>query len=355
MPNTTTWQEAKPPTLAGAAGRGVRLLSARRPRSPVRARAAGMNGGAVLLVFVTGVFVGMLACSMKGKSSGALATDTSIPSLAIAIGTSIPAKPLIADNALFTTIQAANLDAAGAVIMPGGINAVVFEIGVSDLGTLDTRHIPTNPSRFLISFEPLVDKYAWNLGKARAEFSRGVHDLSTPLGMHNKRGIILPLGISEEGGLRRFTVSAAAGCSSLMEFNQKSNWGRGCFSKQTSMERRTIQTMTLQGALRLAGDKPIAMIKLDAQGMDFKLVNSTPPHALASVRSIKMEARSDLCEPLYVGQEGCNIIQARMKELGFGKMRPATCPIPLPSSGVEKQLGPNSCEFDLMFYRGARR
>lgn len=303
----------------------------------------------VILTFVAGLSVGMFAHScMKETLSG---ESKSSRSLAECIDTSIPAKPLMTDNALFTTIQAANLDITGAVVMPTGIQAVVFEIGVSDRGTLDTIHLPKNPHHFLISFEPLVDKYAWNLGKARTEFSKGHHDLSTPLGMHNKRGIILPLGISEEGGLRKFTVSATAGCSSLMEFNREANWGRGCFSNQKSMERRTIQTMTLHEALRLAGDKPIAMLKLDAQGMDFKLVNATPQSALAPVKSIQMEVRSEKCQPLYIGQEGCNTIQARMKELGFGRMDPPTCPEPILGLTREKQLGPNSCEFDLVFKR----
>ena len=68
--------------------------------------------------------------------------------------------------------------------IPHGADPLVIEIGVSDRNPLDKELLPNLPkSAFLVSCEPLVDKYA--RGLARSSTMGG--DNFQPLGMHHQR------------------------------------------------------------------------------------------------------------------------------------------------------------------------
>ena len=118
-------------------------------------------------------------------------------------------------DALLVTSHVASLR-DGVLAMPPGTSSVLVEIGASDLNTMDEQELPSYPHSFLVSFEPLLDKYALLLAKGHRHFAGGVRDVGgIPLGHHHPRGVALPLAVSPNGGPVNFTVSQVAGCSSM--------------------------------------------------------------------------------------------------------------------------------------------
>ena len=87
------------------------------------------------------------------------------------------------------------------------------QVGSNTRNTLDRDFLPHEPSAFLLSFEPLLDKYASLL----ARHSRP--DSLTPLGFHTARGIALPFAVSSTpNGVAELKISGSIdGCASLLD------------------------------------------------------------------------------------------------------------------------------------------
>lgn len=218
-------------------------------------------------------------------------------------------------SSLTVSVQVAFLQ-DGAIQMPNTTDHVILEIGCSDMFTLDDERLPYDKSAFLIAFEPLLDKYAVLLARGTPRYHHvGGGDRAVPLGHHHQRGVVLPLAVSAKGGPVRFTVSNVAGCSSMLSLNRSTAWGRHCLSE---VEERVVPSITLADALALAGEQPIRMLKIDAQGVDLQMVRETPPALLRSkVASIQMETIASDCHPLYIGQDRCHTTVGYMRSIGY--------------------------------------
>ena len=125
-----------------------------------------------------------------------------------------------------------------------------MEIGANTRDTLDRELLPLAPSAFLLSFEPLLDKYAALIVRAQrcnlrplrepspALRQPRVHrqecvmsgvvpwqarnsrpDTRTRLGFHHPRGMVLPFAVSgEANSVREFKISGRTdGCASLLD------------------------------------------------------------------------------------------------------------------------------------------
>jgi hypothetical protein len=141
-----------------------------------------------------------------------------------------------------------------------------LSLGVStDWDTLDDTEIDKHPYGFLLSFEPLLDKYAVLLARGTKRYHGSQHDMAVPLGHHHQRGVVLPLAVSEKGGAVNFTVHRRAGCSSLLAANTTATatWGSLC---RPVLERRRLESISMAHAMSLAGPLPIRHLKIDAQG-----------------------------------------------------------------------------------------
>ena len=139
------------------------------------------------------------------------------------------------------------------------------------------------------------------------------------------------MGGAHASGLTTINVSRIAGCSSLVPFNENTTWGAQCFQGQKAdqkalqkagqsgmLEARQVPTLTLEAALGLApAHLPIAKLKLDAQGLDLKLLRSARPAALQRVASLELEVVKKGCPTLYVGQETHERADALLTSLGF--------------------------------------
>ena len=83
----------------------------------------------------------------------------------------------------------------GLLPIPEEAQTILLEIGASDRNTMDEEMLPRLPKEtFLISAEPLIDKYARALGRRAPAYS--VKDSLEPLGQHHERGIVLPIAVS---------------------------------------------------------------------------------------------------------------------------------------------------------------
>ena len=89
------------------------------------------------------------------------------------------------------------------------------------------------------------------------------------------------------------------------------------------METRVVDVITLEQALALAGPAlPIRYLKIDAQGLDFKIIKRAPAAALKRVETVRIEvlSQNEACMPLYEGQERCQVVAEYMQQLGFSSM-----------------------------------
>lgn len=217
---------------------------------------------------------------------------------------------------LVSELHIAMLDANGHVRVPPDVREAIVEVGCSDRDTVDDELDSKYRDAFLLSFEPLMDKYA--VLAARGAKRVGVRaDRGIPLGHHHRRGVVLPLAVSAEGGEATIKVHRWAGCSSLRELNKDANHTRLC--QEGEVERRRVPSITLEHALSLIPPQlPIKFLKLDAQGLDFDLLKAVPPHYLhRRVQYIELETISAKCDPIYIGQARCDEAGSYMRRIGY--------------------------------------
>ena len=225
-------------------------------------------------------------------------------------------------GALVLPTHVATLGRDGAIAMPPDTEYAFIEVGCSDFNTLDQNLLGKHPKAFLLAFEPLLDKYAVLLSRGTERYHGMRKDRAVPLGHHHERAVVLPLAVSEKGGMQNISVSNMAGCSSLVPMNPRMRWAPWCRSR---LEKRLVPSISLTAALRLTGSLPVRHLKLDAQGLDFRLLRTVLPSLLhAKVESIEMEVRASDCEPLYVGQAGCLEVLAYMRSIGYENQ--TSCP-----------------------------
>ena len=163
----------------------------------------------------------------------------------------------VEEGRLFADAHVAQLK--GTVLaMPPGTDHVVMEIGCSDTNTLDENLLPKDPKAFLVSLEPLLDKYSVLVSRMKGRHK----DDAQLLGHHHPRGVVLPFAVDAKPGLRHFNVSQVAGCSSLLPMDPVAKWAGFCIK---TLEERVVDVISLAQALRLTGSMPIHLLKIDAR------------------------------------------------------------------------------------------
>ena len=79
-----------------------------------------------------------------------------------------------------------------------------------------------------------------------------------------------------------------------------------------------MPTISIERALNLAPPSlPIEKLKLDAQGLDFKMLRAAGAANLARVHSLELEVVRRGCTTLYHGQEDHLQVNAHLHSLGF--------------------------------------
>ena len=265
-------------------------------------------------------------------------------SIRVAVLVAILARSLgfsVTDSGIFVTTQVASL-VDGHLRVPNSTRELLVEIGCSDFNTLDETLLDKRQGAYLISFEPMMDKYAVLLSRGSQRMmdpsmpppggrhiKRPGQDQAIPLGQHHPRGVVLPLAVSQQGGPSPMRITKVAGCSSLSAPSGHDNAGGflrhvprirdGCM---TALETRMVDSITMAQALSLLPPAmPIHLLKIDAQGLDAALLRSTPERMLARVERIEFESfsGSSRCagQGLYSGQEPCESILSWLAAQGF--------------------------------------
>ncbi len=215
----------------------------------------------------------------------------------------------ITPSAIFSKVQILNLK-DGMLDIPEDTDYLMIEIGANNAEIMIETHLPKYEKGFLITFEPLLDKYSQLI----ARYSQKLITWS-PLGFQHPRGIALPFAISDQDGeMAKFNLAPIDGCSSLLEHNKDATWAEWC---STINEVRYVPTISLETVLKMIPSKfDVNLMKVDAQGFDLHVIRSGKTE-LPRVRKIITETVADSCEPLYVGQLRCTGIIAALDELGF--------------------------------------
>ncbi|CAE7942205.1 unnamed protein product [Symbiodinium necroappetens] len=198
----------------------------------------------------------------------------------------------------------------------------MLEVGTNNVILLRDSLPPTD-RRFLLSFEPLLDKYADLITSWPSVVNS---DEASTIGAHYSRGVMLPYAVgcpaSDEVAL--FHVGLADVCSSLLNISEGfrgqgwSHWFKDL--KDTcakEMDVRLVPCISLETVIRdwLLGGH-ISFLKIDAQGKDLDVVRSLGSQ-MHKVRRIQMEALPKSHESVYVNQPMCDHIVAEMMKLGF--------------------------------------
>ena len=222
----------------------------------------------------------------------------------------------VGDRTLSAKVHLAALDEFGAIEVPENTTSILMEVGAGDYKTWDGRVLEYYPTDFLISFEPLLDKYSVLLSRGHANaLGNRTRDKTTPLGQHHSRGVVLPLAVSRSGGEQTMHVAQTAGCSSLLKVNPRADWGAFC---KKGIGDRPVPSISLQTALGLAGRLPIRIMNLVTQGIELDLLKSVPQDFLRErVQSISMNVIAADCEPLYENQPRCPEVLSTMRDLGY--------------------------------------
>ena len=270
----------------------------------------------------------------------------------------------VTEDAVHVTTQVVTLH-NGHLRAPPNTTHLLVEIGASDLDTLDEQVLPRDAGAFLVTFEPMLDKYSTLLSRGDARFHgaksqmyySGGSNRATPLGYFHPRAVVLPLAVSANGGgAVTMHIRAIAGCSSLLDTNAAAIANPAC---KSLLERRIVDSISMEAALRLLPPGlPIRLLKLDAQGLDAELVRAIPHEHLPRVEQISFEAIRRQCEPMYVGQTPCEDIAASAASLGFNVSSEASLggrrgerSLP-PCTPTRTKSGALPCELDLHFFKG---
>lgn len=173
---------------------------------------------------------------------------------------------------------------------------------------------------FLLTFEPLLDKYAALISRHSS------NDYFQGLGLQHERHLVLPLAVGCNG-TSRFHVTSQDGCSSLLQprgqedFRQdpKSEAWPGYVGGQClqQVEERRVPCVSLEHVIgRWLKGGEVEHIKIDAQGFDLHVILSAGRY-LDRVRSVTMEVVCNSVAGLYVGASNCSAVYWKMKRAGF--------------------------------------
>lgn len=263
------------------------------------------------------------------------------------------------NNGLIVPMHVGGFSAEGRLLIPADTTDIFIEIGSNNRNVMqDELPLSNYPTGFLLTFEPLLDKFAYLLTRYGSD-----KDTQQPLGFQHKRGMAFPFAVHESEKIQTFRVSKVDGCSSLMKPNSKfkdevrgdqwwPNINEVCVN---SMEERQVPTVSLKTVIRdWLGGRQITKMKVDAQGYDLGAFMTAGEYA-NRVAEVSFETVGDACPTLYEGQPKCTAVVAEMAKLGFKvALLDGRGPPPPGQECVEhvfRGYSANGCEVDFTFVR----
>ena len=255
----------------------------------------------------------------------------------------------------------------GRVPVPANLTHTVIEIGCNghnlawdtpfDVKGVDgiQQGVPLSaqPHVLLMSFEPLLDKYAQYLSIQSAPLhsqemsdrrdNRGRKSLWSRVEQPARAGwsvpdraLVLPFAVGAPEGTADFHVALSDGCSSLLPMDadrnldfrarRKNDWMVGFMQKLCGRGAavRRVPVVSLGTILdQWLPDRTIDFLRVDAQGYDLRVILSAPPRALARVRVLELEMTSSDLKLPYAGADSCPEVVGNLSRLGFRPRRKA--------------------------------
>ena len=250
----------------------------------------------------------------------------------------------------------------GQISVPSNLTHTVIEIGCNGHGLAwDTPFtvsgvdgiqfgvpLSKQPSVLLVSFEPLLDKYANYL--ALESVPKHIEQLHKPPSQLDQkrwqsalwreieqpptlgwsvpgRAIVLPFAVGKAEGTATFHVSKSDGCSSLlpidaaaMQFKGRRDWMKGFMQAACGQGAavRRVPVVSLGTILdRWLPKRTIDYLKIDAQGYDLQVLLSASPQSLARVGALELEMTSSDLKLPYKGADSCDSTMGNPTALGF--------------------------------------
>ena len=233
------------------------------------------------------------------------------------------------------------LDGAQHFPVPDGITHIVVEIGCNGHGLLwntpfgkDIRGIrkgvglSQEPHVLLVSFEPLLDKYATylsiqNRGSSGRDAITSASQTSPPIGWSVPgRAVVLPYAVGSSEDYADFHVAKTDGCSSMLPINNSMKKWSGDGSRFMSgvcgseAATRRVPVISLRTILGWFPNHKIAFVKIDAQGYDLHVALSAGD-AISRIEWLELEITGNKWHLPYVGAEKCSDVMAQLAAVGF--------------------------------------
>lgn len=198
------------------------------------------------------------------------------------------------------------LGEGGMLALPDRVTSVVVDVGANAL-TEFAGLVAGDPRVLAICFEPLPSAYL----KHRSWLASQPADVA-------RRIWLFPVAIGPEVGLVGLQTTAFGECSSLLTINVDAMIVPQ-FSECTNVVGVNVVVQMPLGMVLSRLPIDVAMLKVDAQGMDFDVVLSAGAH-ISKVREIQLEVFD--VEPKhatlrYVGQLVKSEVVGGLSELGF--------------------------------------
>jgi hypothetical protein len=216
--------------------------------------------------------------------------------------------------ALVSTLHIANvLTEDGQLIPNKWKDRIIIELGANHIYTVAQslfKQKVFSGKYFVLSFEPVLDKYAANL--ADASYPGKI----SPVGYHNPRGLILPFAVGPNEGIAQMNVpSGGAGCATLGDLNPTGKAKRelswGC---ELLADVRRTPVVTLYTVLGwLPSGSEVAFLKVDIQRLDLQGVLSAGDR-IKRVQRVQMEVSSG---PNEHGSGSCYEAVSKMAKVGY--------------------------------------
>ena len=145
--------------------------------------------------------------------------------------TEVDASPDLVINA---TIAVARLRNNGTLIIPPGTTEILIEVGANSRNTADQELLSKRPTAYLLTFEPILDKYGTLLSR------NSKPDAKTPLGHHHLRGVVFPMAVSSEEGFATLHMDGRLdGCASLLA-SKEARFSAECASTNALLQERHV-------------------------------------------------------------------------------------------------------------------
>lgn len=233
----------------------------------------------------------------------------------------------VGSDGIYAQLKLVELLPNGTLPLPPKTTHILMEVGANTRNTVDREKLGLrrHADGFLLTFEPILDKYASLLARNSRPDSKAA------LGHHHKRGVVLPFAVSNEDGFAPLHMHGTLdGCASLLQRGEI-RFRRDCIdpdpNSSHATDERLVPTVTLHRVLSewLAweggGGWPIDYLKIDAQGLDIGVFDSAK-ELKRRVRTVEMEVVNDKCKPMYAGALNCSETVRRMASYGYGVVPP---------------------------------